>query len=75
MDTEAIFQRIADLIDVPVAELTPQTPIRSLVRESFMLVELVIDLQEECDTYFTQDELRDIETIGELAALLQSART
>jgi acyl carrier protein len=70
---EAVLERIAELLVVPVAELTPQTPIRNLVRESFMLVELVIDLQEEFGTYFTQGELREIETIGELVALLQAS--
>jgi acyl carrier protein len=68
--TEAVIQRIAELVAVPVAVVSPQTPIRDLVRESFMLVELVIDLQEEYDTYFTQDELREIETIGQLIDLL-----
>lgn len=70
---EAVLQRIAELVVVPVAELTPQTPIRNLIRESFMLVELVVDLQEEFGTYFTQDELREIETIGELVALLHAS--
>jgi acyl carrier protein len=70
--TEAVFNRIAELLAVPVAELAPQTPIRELVRESFLLVELVIDLQEEFGTYFTQEELREIETLGELTALLRS---
>jgi acyl carrier protein len=38
-----------------------------------MLVELVIDLQEEFGTYFSQEELREIGTIGELVALLQAS--
>ena len=70
---EAVLARIAELLVVPVAELTPQTPIRNLIRESFMLVELVVDLQEEFGTYFTQNELREIETIGELVTLLQAS--
>jgi acyl carrier protein len=71
---EAAVERIAELLAVPVAELTPQTLISDLVRESFMLVELVIDLQEEFGTYFSQHELREIETIGELVALLGASR-
>jgi acyl carrier protein len=71
--TEAVLDRIAELLSVPVSDLAPQVPIRELVRESFMLVELVIDLQEEFGTYFTQAELREIGTIGELVALLQAS--
>jgi acyl carrier protein len=71
--TEAVRERIAELLAVPVAEVTPPTPVRNLVRESFMLVELVIDLQEEYGTYFTQDELREIETIGQLIDLLRTS--
>jgi acyl carrier protein len=72
MDTEEVLERIAELLAVPVAEVTPHTSIRDLVRESFMLVELIIDLQEEYDTYFTHDELREIETIGQLIDLLRA---
>jgi len=71
--TEAVLGRIAELPVVPASELAPQTPIRELVRESFMLVELVIDLQEEFGTYFSQEDLREIGTIGELVALLQAS--
>jgi acyl carrier protein len=71
--TEAVLDRIAELLVVPASELAPQTPIRELVRESFMLVELVIDLQEEFGTYFSQEDLREIGTIGELVALLQAS--
>lgn len=71
VSAEAVLGRIAEVLAVPVAELTPQTLIRELIRESFMLVELVIDLQEEFGTYFTQKELREIGTIGELVGLLQ----
>jgi acyl carrier protein len=70
---EAVLGRIAKLLAVPAAELSPRTVIRELVRESFMLVELVIDLQEEFGTYFTQEDLREIETIGELVTLMQAS--
>jgi acyl carrier protein len=73
LTAEAVLERIAGLLTIPVAEVTPQTPIRNLVRESFMLVELVIDLQEEYGVYFTQGELREIETIGQLIDLLQAS--
>jgi acyl carrier protein len=70
---EAVLRRIAEVLAIPVAELDPQTPIRNLVRESFMLVELVVDLQEEFSVYFTQDELRTVKTVGELADLLKAS--
>ena len=69
----AIAARISTLVRVPSAELTPQTALRDLVRESFALVELVVDLQEEFAVFFTQEDLREVVTLGDLTALLRSS--
>jgi acyl carrier protein len=74
VSTDAVMNRIAQVLDLPASELSADTPVRSLVRESFMLVELVVDLQEEFGSYFTQAELRTVETVGQLVALLQADR-
>ncbi|HEY3872454.1 MAG TPA: acyl carrier protein [Actinocrinis sp.] len=71
---DAVAERISVMLSVPTDGLTPQTPFSSLGADSFRLVELVVDLQEEFDSMFTQAELKQISTIGELVGLLGGER-
>lgn len=43
-----------------------------LVTDSFRLVELAIDLQEEYDVMFGQADMKDLRTVGDLVALVHS---
>ena len=52
---------------------TSGSPSRGLAADSFQLVEVVIDLQEELDTIVTQDQLREVQTLGDLVSVLQAA--
>lgn len=74
IDFEQVADRIAGVLSVPAGDLTPQTPLRSLTMDSFVLVEVIVDLQEEFDAVFSQAELREVDTLGELVELLRSAR-
>ncbi|MFI9724079.1 4'-phosphopantetheinyl transferase superfamily protein [Streptomyces sp. NPDC052396] len=65
-----VAERISATLSIPVAGLTPDTRLRELAADSFLLVEMAVDLQEEFDTVFTQNELREITTLGELAGLV-----
>ncbi|MEV5510659.1 4'-phosphopantetheinyl transferase superfamily protein [Streptomyces orinoci] len=65
-----VAQRISATLSIPVEQLTPGTRLRELAADSFRLVEMAVDLQEEFDTVFTQHELREITTLGELAGLV-----
>ncbi len=67
---DEVADRISSTLSIPVEKLTPQTTLRELAADSFLLVEMAVDLQEEFDTIFTQDELRQITTLGELAGLV-----
>jgi acyl carrier protein len=69
----AVVERIGTLTPLPARAVTPQTLLRDLVRESFALVELTVDLQEEFTVYFTQRELSDVATLGDLTALLNKS--
>ncbi|MEO3786714.1 4'-phosphopantetheinyl transferase superfamily protein [Actinocorallia sp. B10E7] len=71
IDFADVAERVATLLNVPADRLEPGTLVRDLVRESFMLVEMVIDLQEEFDAVFGQEQLREVSTLGDLAALLR----
>jgi acyl carrier protein/4'-phosphopantetheinyl transferase EntD len=65
-----VAERVSATLNVPVERLTPRTTLRDLPADSFLLVEMAIDLQEEFGTVFGQRELREVATLGELAALV-----
>lgn len=71
---DIVAERVHALLNLGETELTPDTELRKLAADSFQLVEVVIDLQEELDTIVTQDQLREVRTLGELTAVLQSAQ-
>lgn len=68
---DAVARRIASVLHVPASALTPDTTLKDLAADSFMLVEMVVDLQEEFDAVFTQASLREVCNLGELVSLLQ----
>jgi acyl carrier protein len=69
---ERVAQRVSTLLSVPLEKITPQTTLQDLAADSFRLVETVVDLQEEFDSVFTQAELKQVNTLGELVELLRS---
>jgi acyl carrier protein len=69
---DVVASRIAEVLHVPATTLTPQTTLKDLAADSFMLVEMIVDLQEEFDAVFTQARLREVDNLGDLVALLQA---
>ncbi len=71
---EHVAERISATLNVPVTKLTPETTLRELAADSFLLVEMAVDLQEEFDAFFTQSALREVANLGQLVELLQAPR-
>ena len=69
---EDITARISQTLSIPAAELKPETTLKELAADSFLLVEMVVDLQEEFDTTFGQAELVEVSNLGELADLVRA---
>jgi len=69
---DQVAERVSATLSVPVDKLTPETSLHDLAVDSFRLVEMVVDLQEEFDSMFTQAELKQLVTLGELYELLRS---
>jgi len=42
------------------------------VSDSFLLVEMAIELQEHYDVMFGQDDMRDLRTVADLAGLVHA---
>jgi acyl carrier protein/4'-phosphopantetheinyl transferase EntD len=68
---ECVADRISQTLNVPATMLTPETTLRELAADSFLLVEMAVDLQEEFDAIFTQSELREVANLGQLVDLLR----
>jgi len=74
IDTNTIKNRISATLQIPVAKLRDEALITDIVTESFAIVEMVIDLQEEFGIRLGQEDLKSIQTIGALTTLI-SERT
>lgn len=69
---DAVAERIYQILSVPAGTLTPETRISELVADSFQLVEMVIDVQEEFDVVFTRSQLTEVGTVHDLVELLRA---
>ena len=66
VDDSKIKQAIKDFLHVPLEKLSDETRLTELVRESFILVEMVMYLQDEFNVQLVQDDLKTAHTVGEL---------
>lgn len=67
---ELVAERISITSGVRVESLHPDTTLKDLALDSFMLIEVAVDLQEEFDTIFSQESLQRVVTIADLVELL-----
>lgn len=73
MDTrEAAIQKMAEVLGHTAESITDDAVLSSLVNSSFVLVELVIELQEEFGVRFQQVDMNGVTTVGQLIALIES---
>ena len=72
LDKDHIKEKMASLLKQPVSKLEDEATLTSLVVESFMLIEMVIELQEEFGVRLVQEDLRDVKTVGDLTSLIAS---
>jgi acyl carrier protein/phosphopantetheinyl transferase (holo-ACP synthase) len=75
IDFDAVATHISSLISMPVERLTPDVTLAEIVPDSFTMVEVSVDLQEEFDVVLRQQDLKDMNTLDDLVALLRSRRT
>ena len=70
--TEEIVARIAETLGVDVARVRPDIALADLVSDSYRLVEMAIELQDDYDVIFTQADLSGVSTVADLAELVRS---
>ncbi|MBX9686272.1 MAG: acyl carrier protein [Candidatus Obscuribacterales bacterium] len=60
--------KIAAFLKIPREKVANEAVLTDLVRDSFALVDLVVELQEDYGARLTQEDLKDVRTVGELFA-------
>lgn len=66
-----IMRFIANLLDLDIQEVTATMRLSDLVADSFMLVQLSIDVQEQFNVIFYADDLGRIDHVGDLVDLVR----
>lgn len=72
MNAQACKEKISRFLKKPIGQLDEDAVLMDLVNESFLLVEMVIELQEEFGLRLVQEDLRTVRTVGDLIRVLLS---
>lgn len=70
-DRERVRKKIAEVLGHEVAIIVDGAVLGDLVNSSFLLVEMVIELQEEFDVRLQQADLNKVATVGQLLDLIE----
>jgi len=71
IDTTLLREKIASFLRQPVAKITDERPLSDLVTQSFLLVEMIIELQEDLGIHLVQEDLKDVRTVGDLVRVIE----
>ncbi|WNV85400.1 acyl carrier protein [Umezawaea sp. Da 62-37] len=66
---------IGEISEVPVEDITSETPLEDLGFDSLVLVELAMKLRKEFGVVASDEELDEVETVGELLRFATRARS
>ena len=66
----AVKQALAKFLKLPADQIADTMELKGLVRDSFMLVELLIELQEEFGVRLCQTDAEQLHTVAELTGLI-----
>ena len=73
--SEEIKNRIAEVLNISVERFNDETILKDLVTDSFLLVEMAIELQEDFQVRFSQEDLKQVVTIGDLIFLIKNKKS
>ncbi len=66
-----VKEQMAAFLRRPLSELEDSAVLSDLVLESFVLVEMVIELQEQFNVRLVQEDLKNVKTVGQLTKLFE----
>lgn len=73
--SEEIKNRIAEVLNISVERFNDETILKDLVTDSFLLVEMAIELQEDFQVRFSQEDLKEVGTIGDFIFLIKNKKS
>ncbi len=74
-DTDRIRNKISQLLEQPLEALVDDAELIALVSNSFLLVEMLIEMQEEFDVRFNQADMEGVTNVGQLIAVFDERMT
>ncbi len=72
LNRESFKEKMAAFLKIKATKLTDEAVLTDLVTESFILVEMVIELQEEFSVRLVQEDLKHVKTFGDLIRVFES---
>ena len=75
IEPSTVAERIGALLKVPRERVRHELALSDLVHESFLLIQLVMDLQDDFGFSLVQEDLREVSTVGDLVRLVVSRAT
>ena len=71
LQANLIKENISSFLKVPLTSLQDSKVLTELVSDSFILVEMVMFLQDELHVRLIQDDIKDIKTVGDFVRVFQ----
>jgi acyl carrier protein len=72
MDRAKFKETMSEIIKQPVDRLGDDVLLSNLVTDSFLLVDMVIELQEEFAVFLVQEDLKTVKSVGDLIELFDA---
>ncbi len=72
MDRSKFKTTMSEIIKQPVDRLGDDVLLSNLVTDSFLLVDMVIELQEEFGVFLVQEDLKTVKSVGDLIGLFEA---
>jgi len=69
--TNLLIKTLSTFTKIPVEHIHRDREITELVADSFLLIELMLNLQESLDIALEQEDLEQVHTVGDLLDLLE----
>lgn len=71
-DKDDVKEKLASFLKQPISRMQDDALLTNLVVESFILVEMIIELQDDFGIRLVQEDMKHVKTVGDLTELLVS---
>jgi acyl carrier protein len=69
---DRVLDRVAEVLRRPRTMVSMDTELSQLAADSFVLVELVLELQDEFRVRFDHDDVQGLRTVGDVVDLVEA---